>query len=278
MKKAELIAEFLAQPIKRGDAVYVPGSGNRRKLVTVDSISLADGMLRYRDADSRILSYDYALISVVERSVRHIGQNPMKDGVRVRASNKSLDGILHQCGFSTRNLTWRELESYNRFGDKNAPELNWNPFVEDWLGKPVEYQRPLCWTLDQKQSLIESVYCGIDLGKIIFRVRSYAWVKKMTEAGISVGFNDVVDGKQRLSTLIEFIQDGFADSNGVVFSEFSGEARHKFLDYSNISFGQLPEDATDQDTLATFMMLNHAGQPMTQEHLDFVKSIRPAVY
>lgn len=156
---------------------------------------------------------------------------------------------------------------------KIVPELDWNPFVEV-DGKLVEYQRDLCWTPGQKQSLIESIYLGIDLGKIIFRVRSYAWVEKMTKAGHFVGFNDVVDGKQRLSTLLEFCQDGFTDSEGRVFSEFSAQARHKFLDYSNISFGQLPEDATDQDTLNTFMMLNHAGQPMSQEHLDFVKSIK----
>ena len=53
----------------------------------------------------------------------------------------------------------------------NIPgELNFNPYVTDpSTGEKRYYQRPYCWTLEDEQMFIESIYNELDCGKIVLR-------------------------------------------------------------------------------------------------------------
>jgi hypothetical protein len=98
------------------------------------------------------------------------GDKPIKgDHVfRLHYSQRSLDGLVHM---------------FYSFG------INMDP----------DYQRGLVWTLEDKQALIESIFDDVDIGKFVFAQRPF-------EAN-APGY-EIIDGKQRLSALIDFTSAG----------------------------------------------------------------------
>jgi len=45
------------------------------------------------------------------------------------------------------------------------------------------------------------------------------------------------------------------------------------MSFMGITFGEMEENATDEDVKATFLGINFAGVQMSQEHLEYVKQI-----
>jgi hypothetical protein len=153
-------------------------------------------------------------------------------------------------------------------------ELNWNPYVIDKDGNKQYYQRDFCWTVEDKQNLIESIYRGVDCGKIVLRKRRFEYVEEELKKGNEeVAFNDIVDGKQRLNALLGFINNEFPDKNGKYYKDFSILAQRRFAGKLCFTLGQLSENTTDEETIQTFMLVNFAGKSMSKEHLDYVDSI-----
>ena len=110
---------------------------------------------------------------------------------------------------------------------------------------------------------------------VVLRKRSWEWVTKQIDMGNKeVSFWDVVDGKQRLNALSRFVCDKFKDLHGNYFSDLSDWAKNEFLDSMVVSYGELGEGSSDEDVIATFLGVNFTGVPMTQEHIDYVKSIQ----
>jgi hypothetical protein len=72
--------------------------------------------------------------------------------------------------------------------------------LQDSIDVRPEYQRPLVWTLKQKRLLIDSILRGYDVPKMY-------WHRQPD--GKQFEFH-VVDGQQRLTTIWEFCNDGFA--------------------------------------------------------------------
>jgi len=66
----------------------------------------------------------------------------------------------------------------------------------------TEYQRPLVWTIEEKRMLIESMFKNVDIGKFVFIKREYNENPKVKSY-------EVLDGKQRLSTIMEYFEDRF---------------------------------------------------------------------
>ena len=83
-----------------------------------------------------------------------------------------------------------------------------------------------------------------------------------------------MDGKQRLNTILEFIQDKFKDFHGYYFSDLSDRAKHTFLSTNLLSYAEMEEESTDQDVINTFLMINFTGRVMSQEHIDYVREIQ----
>ena len=208
-------------------------------------------------------------IEYIEHTFEECGVNPLapkKD--RVQFWNKSISSILLECGYGYRS------DDYNIREGKPYNSINFNPYVIDCNGEKQFYQRGLVWTLEQKQMLIESIYNWIEIGKILVRKNSWDRMEKVcAEIGEEYG-RDCVDGKQRISTIIEFVQNKFPDSKGNYWNDFSDNAKRNFLSYDMISFGELPERATDQDVIDSFLTLNFTGVPMSKEHIKYVRSFR----
>ena len=48
----------------------------------------------------------------------------------------------------------------------------------------------------------------------------------------------------------------------------------KIYSFRGVTIGELGELATDEDVKDTFLSINFTGVPMSQDHIDYVKSIK----
>lgn len=273
-KKEESIKKFLAEPAKEGDFVFVRGLGTQDKTKFVNSTKVLEAN---DDGSIMIKEYSYSSPIRVEKgdyykNTRHIGADPFPKkpwNSALRMISYNLDSIFHVCGFKNIDKKYT-FETQNTY---TVNELNWNPFFVDKNGNEVVYQRDFCWTLEQKQLLIESIYNNIEIGKIVVRKRSYEWVKKRCLSGKTAFFKDIVDGKQRLNAIFGFVNGEFKDLHGNNWEDLSEHAQQKFFDFMSVGYGEIGEDATDEDVKSVFLNVNFSGVRMSQEHIDFVKSI-----
>lgn len=165
--------------------------------------------------------------------------------------------FVHQ----NRGISWKDNDGTEFIG------FNFNPYITDKDGNKVYYQRDLCWTLEDKQNFIESVYNELNCGVIVLRYNSD---KRLAESGAEW---DVVDGKQRLSTLIEFFNNEFPDRYGNYWKDFSVVAQRHFKNIKCMTFYEFRENVSDEDIKRAFLNVNFTGVPMSKEHIEFVKSI-----
>lgn len=124
------------------------------------------------------------------------------------------------------------------------------------------YQRELCWKQEDKEKLIESILAFRDIGKIVLIKRTY------TPNGYGY---ECLDGKQRLTTIIDFVEDGFT-FKGLYYSEMSMSDKRAFSDYL-VSYAEVDEDISEEDKIRYFLELNIAGVPQSVEHLEKVSEM-----
>jgi len=88
-------------------------------------------------------------------------------------------------------------------------------------------------------------------------------------------FSDVIDGKQRLNAIHEFVNNKFCDSVGNYYEQFSKKAQHLFLDHQLFAYGEIDSRrvSSDEDILTQFLKVNFAGVPQSLEHIEYVKSL-----
>lgn len=269
-QKEKDIEAFLAQPIQVGDSIYVKGLGSKDKTRygTTTVVEIKGDQIGYKEYGYR--NCEWVHIDDVKRSTDHIGVNPFKPFIRNDSHKIDIQTLLWRLGVDKDGESKME-----RYFNVDIPEVCFNPMVVV-DGEETEYQRGLVWTMDQKQLLIESIYNRIEIGKFVFRVRPFNWVEQRVKAGQfeHTAFKDLVDGKQRATTIIAFINNEFEDLQGRFFDDFSGRAKREFLNYNNLTYVELPEETTDDQVLETFLAINHTGVPMSKEHIEFVKSLR----
>lgn len=277
VKKQKLIDDFNNQPIIVGEIVDVPYSAistctdkNTKRSVKVLEV-LEDDFFMVIDTEKTYSTINPVKVhrDKITRNTRNIGHNPFKKkstGSNIRVFNFSIESIL--------SMLCRRDNEY-KIGNTPILNINWNPFVFDENGNKVYYQRDFCWTLEDKRLLIDSIYNDIECGKILIRKRSWDELELMVKNGeTEISFNDIVDGKQRLNTLNEFVDDKFTDSNGFYYSDLSNRAQHLFLSNQLITYCEMYENTKDADVIEQFLKMNFTGIPQSKEHIDFVKSIK----
>ena len=211
----------------------------------------------------------------LEKNPLFIGYDPFKLVPKIQRLNLVSYDI--GCLLSLVSPDYKYNDYYIDCNDgkkRKMEELNWNPYVTDKDGNRQYYQRDFCWTVEDKSNLIESIYRGVDCGKIVLRKHSFEEVEKELKNGNDgFAFNDIVDGKQRLNALLGFVHNEFMDKNGHWYNDFSILAKRQFERKLCFSLAQLDERTTDEDVLKIFMLVNFAGKEMSKEHLDYVDSI-----
>jgi hypothetical protein len=274
-KKQALINEKKSQHLEVGDDVYVfypalhsYASEKDKQRTVLSKISSIDGdnIKVYKEGRE----YSITKKDIKEVDIRYIGANPfIEKGGDVRFVAFTLESIIH-------NLALIESRSETNYciGDTEVKETNWNPYVYDKDGNKMYYQRPLVWILEDKQNLIESIYNGIDCGKVLVRLRSWSWLEEQEKKGEKeLFFKDIVDGKQRMHTIKEFLEDKFQDLHGNFFSDLSAYAQYKLTNNQLISYAEMGEKTTDEEVIYQFLKMNFSGVPQSKEHIEFVKSI-----
>ncbi len=151
---------------------------------------------------------------------------------------------------------------------------NWNPYIYGKDCSKYYYQRPFVWSVEDNQLLIESIYQGIDCGKILVRKHSWKSIEKKANNGeTELSFKDIVDGKQRLNAVKGFLLNEYPDLRGNYFNDLSFVAQNKITNNQLFSYSEMGEDVNDETVLKQFLKLNFAGVPQSKEHIEFVKSL-----
>ena len=129
----------------------------------------------------------------------------------------------------------------------------------------INLQRPLVWTDKQKGELVFSIYSQRYIPAIYL---IFKWDKDKTF--------EVLDGKQRLNAMMGFLEDEFPVAfNGVdyLFSELPNDYQ-KFYEshapvFRVIHEGQTP--FTDDQKIRWFGLINFAGTPQDEAHMESLK-------
>lgn len=159
------------------------------------------------------------------------------DDVDINFNNTSIDSLIHK---------------YYHFG------IDMNP----------SYQRDYVWTDEDKEYLLESIFDNVDIGKFVvvhldnseWRTRGYSY--------------EILDGKQRLQTLINFYENKLS-YKGKYYNDLSFKDRHAFRNHM-ISVGQL-EGYDEKTILKAFIKLNKCGKVMDKSQLDKVEKMYEAL-
>lgn len=259
--KDKLIADFFNEPLKIGDDIQIMGLGiqNKAQWGNIEKVvDIIDGFPYFNRRGGK-----EKVVVEWRKWEGNVGVNPFpKNNDRISDINFQLESIIHQL--------FRE-DKYDIDGTSIA-SVNFNPFVFV-NGEKQFYQRPLVWNIEDKQLLIESIYNNVDCGKILVRNRGWDELRKLQKDGHELAWKDVVDGKQRINTVWEFMNDGFTDVNGNYYSDFSKMAQHKFTDHQLFSYSELSENTLDDVVLRQFLRLNFTGVAQSKEHIEFVKSL-----
>lgn len=124
-----------------------------------------------------------------------------------------------------------------------------------------DYQRDYVWEEKDRVFLIDSMFKGLDIGKFVFIHRGY-----------SDEFSyEVLDGKQRITTLLDFFNDKFK-YKGYYYSELHPNDR-RYLDRYLISVAETKEEMTQKDKYEYFLALNIGGVSQSQEQIEKVRKL-----
>jgi len=130
-------------------------------------------------------------------------------------------------------------------------------------------QRKHVWTLEQKRELIFSIIKGVNIGKITL-------IQHETKDDT---IYQVIDGKQRLSAIIDFIFGVFEIilCDGVSYTYFNLPKDIKqeitlFDIISDIGYSYHDRPITDKEKIEWFELINFTGTPQDKEHLNKLKN------
>lgn len=127
-----------------------------------------------------------------------------------------------------------------------------------------DYQRDYVWDKKDKILLLDSIFKNIDIGKFVL---IYLSDEEWQERGFGY---EILDGKQRLNTIIEFYENKLS-YKGKYFNDLSKIDKRAFMEH-NISVADVKE--TDKKILLKyFLMLNRTGKSMDKSHLEEVEKM-----
>jgi hypothetical protein len=116
------------------------------------------------------------------------------------------------------------------------------------------YQRDYVWPIAKKVFLIESIFQRREIGRFVFHENRSS----------AIPYLEIIDGKQRLGTLLEFYEDRFR-YEGLKYSQLHPEDQRCFLGHT-VSVGRVSGLSTRQK-VEVFLALNTTGVPMDRDFL-----------
>lgn len=163
---------------------------------------------------------------------------------------------------SSRNLYFSDVRTLHR------RKLDMEVFLPS---RGFNLQRDFVWTLEQKRELIISILIERPIPNIA--VMSVIDNSK-TYNGIEDDILQIIDGKQRLCTIIEFYDNKFTllDSDGkeYFYKDLSEIKQKKFRLFSircQIAYEDIGKPFSDEDKINWFRMINFTGTPQESDHM-----------
>lgn len=148
----------------------------------------------------------------------------------------------------------------------------------DQLQLSPRFQRRSVWTDKARSFLMDTIVRGKPIPKI--------FIRQITKVKTRQTVREVVDGQQRLRTILSFLDDGFKISKihndeigGLFFSELSDEIQKAILVYEIAV--DLLLDARDEDVLDIFARLNSYSVTLTSQeklHAKYFGEFKETVY
>ena len=158
--------------------------------------------------------------------------------------------------------------------ERSKIEIDFNVFLPTIRNKKtgqlgINLQREFCWTLEEKQELIISIIKGIKLPPLAI----ISYIDDSDRCNQKHVYK-IIDGKQRLSTIISFINNEFPiivegieffykDFDNITLNEFNKTPISGFM---AVSYYDKP--IPDKAIYDWFVMLNFAGKKVDKEHLE----------
>lgn len=266
-KKAALINEYVSRGIKVGDTIIVDN-----EYMVVEGIEGDIVSARFKEAYKAHYGIKKIHLAACKQDVFNIGANPFpKNDWHKRVNNVAFD--LESIIFNLYRDDVTGRDEYVINGHK-VHETNFNPYVVGKDGERYYFQRPYVWTTEDKQRLIESIYLGISCGQILVREHGWKEVEKAFNDGdYEMCFFDVVDGKQRLNAVYEFIRGDFPDMHGNYYNDLSDYAQMEFGESKCFTYAVMGVGTTDEDVINAFLGVNFTGVPQSAEHIEYVHSL-----
>lgn len=128
-----------------------------------------------------------------------------------------------------------------------------------------EYQRELVWKKKQKIEFIKAIFDErIDLGKMVFLDQKFN-IEKPTHI--------ILDGKQRLNTILEFYLNKIPlikNGKEYYYTDHKDAIDIVFF-HRTISVAIVTEEVTTEDILELFLAINNTGTPMSKKDISKVE-------
>jgi hypothetical protein len=128
-------------------------------------------------------------------------------------------------------------------------------FEQGMIVYDISWQRNLCWPLKMKRKLIKSLKERMPFGTLTFIIKE--------------GKMFVLDGKQRFSTMISFINNEFKDEDGLLFEEWDARDQRGFCRDNSVAIQKvvLEENENHAHEVKLFQMLNTQGKRLSDGEL-----------
>jgi hypothetical protein len=131
------------------------------------------------------------------------------------------------------------------------------PAGQRWSTSPW-YQRDQVWDKKRKKKLIDSLKKGMPFGMV--------WTWTHVVDGVAV--TDIIDGKQRCTTLSAFMNDDFRDEDGFLWSEWSESERVRAENQHVAVQGvTLNDDETESTIVELFRRINTQSKQLSPGQL-----------
>lgn len=150
------------------------------------------------------------------------------------------------------NVDWRFIETQlEHWSEPGSAVINLDP----------EFQRCHVWTVEQQSRYIEYILSGGMSGRELY-FNCAGWMKDFRGPFV------IVDGKQRLQAVRQFLQNEVPIFNGLLYKNFTGRLP------SSANFVMCINDLnTDAEVLKWYLEMNTGGTPHTKEEIAKAKKL-----
>lgn len=108
-----------------------------------------------------------------------------------------------------------------------------------------DYQRGSVWDDEDREKLLDSIFMGREIGRFVFKQLPF------TRTSNDGNYYEIVDGKQRMLTLLAFYENRFP-YKGVFYNDLSAQDKNWFMDAS-IGVAEIDQSVTRAEVLESLI-------------------------